>query len=158
MPKSVTHVLGKSVTYVPGRTKVLCERGDNFNGGLLPLARIHQRIPALGFGHSQNFRLALDQIRDHAHLVRVIGHHEKIQRSGESGFLTTSAGDLFALGKTIGVGRQQARAGIERKRGMSRGTLVRWCGRLASGLSREVMHDPLFDVEASSARGLIRLV
>ena len=65
--------------------------------------------------------IAADQLREKAHAVRVIGHHEEIQRPRQLGALPARRHDLLALGETIGVLRAEPRAEcarVHRKRGV----------------------------------------
>ena len=54
--------------------------------------------------------IAADQLREKAHAVRVVCHHQEIQRSRKLGALPAGSDDLLALGETISVLRAEPRA------------------------------------------------
>jgi hypothetical protein len=53
----------------------------------------------------EKFGLARKQIGDEAHVVRVIGHHEKVERAREFRRLTGGGPHLLAAGEAVGITR-----------------------------------------------------
>ena len=67
----------------------------------------------------QHLGVAREELREEAHVVRVIGHHEEVERTGELDLLAAGGGDLLALGEAIRVLRPEPgteRAGVHRER------------------------------------------
>ena len=88
----------------------------------------------------EDFGLAREEIGKKAHLVRVIGDDEKIERARELRRLAARGHDLFAAREAIGVARTQTaaeRAGIHRERGVQvRVAEERAGGEVAVGVGR----------------------
>ena len=64
----------------------------------------------------EQFRLASEEVGEEAHVVRMIGDDEEIERTGKLHWLSTGGHDLLAFGEAIGFLRSEAatsRARIE---------------------------------------------
>ena len=79
-----------------------------------PLPELISSYHVLPCGVASSDRIAAHQLREKAHPVRVICHHEEIQRSRKFGTLPAGSDDLLAFGETISVLR--AEPGTERAR------------------------------------------
>ena len=103
------------------RHLALAEAGDDIDGGLRAFAGIDLVVPFPSLRRRQQGRIAADQLREKAHAVRVVGHHQEIQRPRKLGTLPTGSHDLLTLGETISLLRAQPSAKgacIHRKRSM----------------------------------------
>ncbi len=92
------------------RHLALAEAGDDIDGGLRAFAGIDLVVPFPSLRRRQQGRIAADQLREKAHAVRVVCHHQEIQRSRKLGTLPAGSDDLLALGETISVLRAEPRA------------------------------------------------
>ncbi len=94
-------------------------RLDDFdgNGNGILAARLDPVIPAAPGRIGEHRRLAGVQAREEAHVVRVIGDDEEVQRPRQLDLLAGRRDDLLALGEAIGVRRRQScaeRPGVHR--------------------------------------------
>ncbi len=82
---------------------------------------MHHVVPLSPGGIRQNLRVALEQVREEPHVVRVVRDDEEIERAGELHRLLRRRGDLLPLGEAIRVAGVEAateRAGIHREAGV----------------------------------------
>ena len=94
---------------------------DDFERGLGALARLDHVIPLAAHRVGEDLGLARDEIGEEAHVVRVIGDDEEIERARELRGLAARGHDLLAAREAIRVARIQAaaeRAGIHREAGV----------------------------------------
>ena len=85
------------------RQLAFAETGNDVDGSLRPLARIDLVIPFAALWRCHQDGIGAHQLREKSHAVRVVCHHQEIQRSRKLGALAAGRDDLLALGKAIGV-------------------------------------------------------
>ena len=103
------------------RHLALAEAGDDIDRGLRAFAGIDLVVPLPALRRRQQARIAADQLRKKAHAVRMVRHHQEIQRSRKLGTLPAGSDDFLALGEAISVLRSEPsaeRARVHRKRGV----------------------------------------
>ena len=112
---------GRARRRKPLRHLAPAEAGDDVDGGLRAFAGIDLVVPFAALRRRQQAGIAADQLREEAHAVGVVGHHQEIQRPRKLGALSARRHDLLALGETISVLRAEPRAErarVHRKRGV----------------------------------------
>src|SRR6267378_498570 len=85
------------------RQLAFAETGDDIDSGLRPLAGIDLVIPFPALWRCHQHGIGTHQLREKSHAVRMVRHHQKIQRSRKLRTLATGSYDLLSLGKTISV-------------------------------------------------------
>src|ERR1700722_19491996 len=103
------------------RQLTFAKTGNDIDRRLRTLAGIDFVIPFAALWRGHQPRISAHQLREKAHPVRVIRHHQEIQRPRKFRMLATGSDDLLALGKTIGVLWTEPgaeRASVHRKRCM----------------------------------------
>ena len=94
------------------------EADDDLECGVCALAGLDHVIPAPAGLIGEHLRLPGEELREEAHVVRVVGDHEEVERSGELHPLAARRRDLVAFGEAVGVLRRQPgaeRAGVHRE-------------------------------------------
>ena len=81
----------------------LAETGDDIDCGRCPLAGIDLVVPFPPLGRRHQHRIGRHELREKAHAVGVIRHHQEIQRPRELRMLTAGGDYLFALGETVRI-------------------------------------------------------
>jgi hypothetical protein len=88
----------------------LGEGDDHLDRGVRAPARLDHLVPPSAGRVRQQGGLARQQLREEAHVVGMVGHDQKVERSGQLHLLAAGRRDLLAAGQTIGVGWVQTRA------------------------------------------------
>ena len=88
--------------------------------GLPGLALADEFKPAARGRVGQHLGLPAEEVRRQAHEVRVIRHHEKVERTREAHPLATGGGHLLALGEAIRLHRAEAGSRTCRRQRTSR--------------------------------------
>ena len=107
---------GESLGQLP-----LAEAGNYIKGCLRTLSGIDLVVPLPTLRRRQQAWIASNQLREEAHAVRMVRHHQEIQRTRKFGALSAGSDNFFALGKTIGILWPQPStecAGVHRVRGV----------------------------------------
>src|SRR5439155_19564287 len=85
------------------RQLALAEAGDDIDSRLRAFSGIDLVVPFPSLLRRQQARIAANQLREKAHAVRVVCHHQEIQGSRKFGALSAGSDNFFALGKTISL-------------------------------------------------------
>jgi hypothetical protein len=81
------------------------ERNDDLQGDLRALARLDEVVPLLAGRIRQHVGLPRKEIRKEAHVVRVVGHDEEVERSRQLHRLTARRLHLLAAREAIRIAR-----------------------------------------------------